>query len=646
MAWTEEQLTPRAAGGSDAEVPAIKKVLDCASSTKLLGSTLQHHNAEIPPKDSGYHGSSPKNDPYYIPRSDHLAFTPRKIRVITIGAGFAGLLMAHKLQHRFPEMDAIVDHTIFEKRSEVGGTWLANTYPGVQCDVPSHIYVSFLRLSLWWCNEGIAQNNRLMSSQMQAFPFDPNPEWTRFYSSGAEIEQYIVRTARKWNLYRDIQLNTRVVGAFWDDERGQWKVTVNKEGQSRDEWADVLINGQGILERVCLTYQWPDIKGLKDFRGHRVHSANWEHEFDYSNKRIAVIGNGSSGIQIVPALVKLPGTTVTNFVRGPSWIYYRVPPSQHLSQSDKSGNNPIYTEGEKKRFREEPGTMKEHRRAMISRTNKAFRMFIKDSNENKEAMKIAEEHMRERLNHDPRLCDILIPKWSLGCRRITPGEGYLEAFLLPNCHITNSSITHVGENTIHTADGQAHEIDVLVCATGFDVSFRPNYPTVGRNGVDLREAWSHKPESYFSVGAKDMPNYFTMLGPNALAGHGSLLEGMSWNGDYFVKWIRKMAEEDIKSFTPNTAVVDQHVRYSDEIHKSLVWTAPCKSWYKQGTTDGRVAALFAGSGMLYKRILGGELRVEDFDIEYRSPNRFKFMGNGFTEFEFNPNSDLAWYIEK
>ncbi|KAK4941023.1 hypothetical protein LTR10_018943 [Elasticomyces elasticus] len=622
MALIEELLVPRVAGGSDGEVPAIQKVLDHSSPTDLLRSMLHYKNAKIPAKVNGHYSSLSKNDPYYAPIGNQLAFTPRKIRVVTVGAGFSGLLMAHKFQHRFPEMDAIVDHTIFEKRAEVGGTWVANTYPGVQCDVPSHIY---------------------------AFPFDPNPEWTRFYSSGAEIKQYIVRTTEKWNLDRDIHFNTKVVRSSWDEERGQWKVTVNDGGRSWDEWADVLINGQGVLEQVyplSITYQWPDIKGLQDFKGQRVHSANWDHDYDYSNKRIAVIGNGSSGVQIVPQMAKLPGTTVTNLVRGPSWIFYRVPPSQHLGRSGKSGNNPNYTEEERKGFREEPEKMKEHRKAMIARTNKAFRMFIKDSNENKEAMKIAEQQMRERLNHEPRLCDILIPKWSLGCRRITPGEGYLEAFSLPNCDITNSGIKHIDENAIHTADGKVHEIDVLVCATGFDVSFRPSYPTVGRNGIDLREAWTQKPESYFSVGAKDMPNYFTVLGPNALAGHGSLLEGMNWNGDYFVKWIRKMAEEGIKSFVPNTAVVDQHVRYSDEIHKSLVWTSPCKSWYKQGTTDGRVAALFAGSGMLYRRIITGDLRVEDFDIEYRSANRFEFMGNGFTEFEFNPNSDLAWYIEK
>jgi hypothetical protein len=186
----------------------------------------------------------------------------------------------------------------------------------------------------------------------------------------------------------------------------------------------------------------------------------------------------------------------------------------------------------------------------------------------------------------------------------------------------------------------------VVCATGFDVSFRPQYPTIGRNGVDLRQKWTEEPEGYFSVAADSMPNYFTVLGPNAVAGHGSLLEAMHWNGDYFIRWIKKMAEEDIKSFCPKTDVIDQFVKYADEIHKSLVWTAPCKSWYKRNQINGRVTALFGGSGMLYKRIISGELRTEDFDIDYRSPNMFKFMGNGFTEMEMNPDNDLAWYIER
>lgn len=138
MALTEEQLAPQASLGLDGEQPAIAKVLDLASKEIVNGDVDKMatrpngHIEEVPSK------------PYSIPMHDQLAFTPRKLRVITVGAGFSGLMMAHKFQHRFPEMDAIIDHTIYEKRHEVGGTWLVNTYPGVQCDVPSHIYVSFL----------------------------------------------------------------------------------------------------------------------------------------------------------------------------------------------------------------------------------------------------------------------------------------------------------------------------------------------------------------------------------------------------------------------------------------------------------------------------------------------------------------------
>ena len=130
---------------------------------------------------------------------------------------------------------------------------------------------------------------------------------------------------------------------------------------------------QTLTEAFTSTHQWPNIPGIDTFRGHRVHSAAWDHDYDYTHKRIAVIGNGSSGVQIVPQMAKLPGTTVTNFARGSAWIYYRVPPSQHLGGKSAS-NNPLYSEEQKKNFRENPESMKQHRKAMIHRTNKAFRM--------------------------------------------------------------------------------------------------------------------------------------------------------------------------------------------------------------------------------------------------------------------------------
>lgn len=260
-------------------------------------------------------------------------------------------------------------------------------------------------------------------------------------------------TVKKWNLDRDLQLNTKVVTAQWLGERGQWRVIVEHEGEQRDEYCHVLISAQGVLVHPS----WPKISGLHDFKGHITHSANWDHDYDYSGKRIAVIGNGSSGIQIVPQMAKLPGTDVKNFVRGPAWVYYRAPPSTHLGREDPDPN-PKYTDEERERFHD-PVKHLQHRKGIVSRTNKSFYIFRKGEN-NEKGMRLATEQMAAKLNHDKKLCDILIPKWELGCRRITPGPGYLESFLRPNCHITDSSVTNISATGVHTADGEFYECDV------------------------------------------------------------------------------------------------------------------------------------------------------------------------------------------
>lgn len=142
-----------------------------------------------------------------------------------------------------------------------------------------------------------------------------------------------------------------------------------------------------------------------------------------------------------------------------------------------------------------------------------------------------------------------------------------------------------------------------------------------------------------------MPNYFMFGGPNSVIAHGSLIEAFNWTADWMVKVLTKMSTEGIKSMTPNAAAVDEFVKYGEEVHKTLVWTDSCQSWYKKNRVDGRVTAAFGGSALLYKKLIS-ELRMEDFDVEYRSRNRFAFMGNGFTSYELDDDSDLSWYIEK
>ncbi|KAL2848241.1 hypothetical protein BJX68DRAFT_276312 [Aspergillus pseudodeflectus] len=572
------------------------------------GHTNGHTNGTAPVPDTTPTEKPPH--PRYVPLNNQYGYTPRKLRVITIGAGFSGLLMAHKIQHRFKELEEFVTHKIFEMRSDIGGTWLVNNYPGVQCDVPAHIY---------------------------AFPFDPNPNWSKFYASGPEIQEYIKKTVAKWNLDRDVQLNTRVVAARWNENDGVWKVTVEHEGVQRDEYAEIVISGQGVLCHPS----WPTIQGLHDFKGKIVHSAEWDHSFDYSNKRIAVIGNGSSGIQITPQMAALPGTEVVNFVRSSGWIYYRLPASRHLGRKTDEVN-PTFTDEEKKKF-QDPEYHHQYRKGIIDRTNKAFKLFLKGEY-NEEAVRFGTEQMAAKLNYDPELCRILIPKWEVGCRRVTPGPGYLESFSKPNCNLTDSPITHISENAVHTADGKTFECDVVVCATGFDVSHRPKFPLIGQNGANLAEKWADEPESYLSVATAGFPNYFIFTGPNSLGGHGSLVEALNWTGDYFVKWIKKIATEDIKCVVPKKSAEEASVRYGDEVHKTIVWTGGCKSWYKRNKADGRVTALFGGSALLFNRLIS-ELRPEDFEITYNSVNSFRFLGNGFLEYEMDPEQDLSWYVE-
>lgn len=272
--------------------------------------------------------------------------------------------------------------------------------------------------------------------------------------------------------------------------------------------------------------------------------------------------------------------------------------------------------------------------------------------------------MAEKLNNDPDLCEKLIPKWELGCRRVTPGAGYLEAFLKPNVHLTQSPIKEITKNSIVTEDGRNHPVDIskrpqpihfnssiankphaVVCATGFDVSHCPSYPVIGRNNVSLATKWADEPESYLSLACPDMPNYFIFTGPNAVVGHGSLVEGLNWASEYMVQWIKKVTSENIRSFEPKQDVVDDFVSYGDQIHKTLTWTGACRSWYKKNRIDGRVTATFPGSALVFRRMIS-EIRGEDFNIDYRSANRFCFMGNGFTEYELNDENDLSWYVKK
>lgn len=303
-----------------------------------------------------------------------------------------------------------------------------------------------------------------------------------------------------------------------------------------DDSCDVLISATGFLSH----WRWPEIGGLQSFKGHLVHSADWKDEYDFSNKRVGVIGNGSSAIQIVPEIVK-KAKHLTNFVRHPTWITPGLGSAVIEGQANRS-----FTDEEKRHFRDNPEALKQYRKRIQHDSNVHFAMFMKGSESQEQAKKATAELMLERLGGDKELASKLTPDWEVGCRRVTPGPGYLESFTQDNVSLVSEGIQTIDETGIKTVDGKHHGFDAIICATGFDVSHRPPWPLIGRNGISLADAWEQEPMSYLSVGAAGFPNFFMFAGPNSPVGHGSLMSQLQWTADYMCQWIRKIAEEDIK----------------------------------------------------------------------------------------------------
>lgn len=329
--------------------------------------------------------------------------------------------------------------------------------------------------------------------------------------------------------------NSRVTSTIWDDIRGKWIIRVESDGVIKEDEADVLVNGSGILNK----WRWPEIQGLQSFRGKLLHSASWDTTLDWTGKRVAIIGNGSSAIQILPKMQPTAGRIAT-YIRSPTWIS-----ASFAAELTPGGENFQYTADQKKNFRENPDDLLQLRKNIEHVFNQQFRTFLRDSPQQAGAYQEFKRNMEKRLNHDPSLCARLIPSWQVGCRRITPGEGYLEALRKPNVSTEFDPIEEVTETGIRTAKC-TEEFDIIVCATGFDVSFSPSWELAGKDGIRLADQWRESPEAYFGICAPNMPNYFMFNGPNCPVGHGSLLAAMDSTAQWILRWCKKIATEHIK----------------------------------------------------------------------------------------------------
>ncbi|KAH8655197.1 hypothetical protein BX600DRAFT_385523 [Xylariales sp. PMI_506] len=550
---------------------------------------------------------------------------PTKLRVACVGAGASGLCLAYKMERMMvPDSWEL---TLFEKNPHFGGTWYENTYPGVACDIPSPLYT---------------------------FSWDPKPDWSHYFAYGDEIQRYFEDFAERYGSKKYMKLNTKVVEGRWDEEKGIWCLTLEDQATKGtwQDWCHCLVNGTGILNN----WKWPDIPGVQDFAGPKMHSASWDHSVDFEGKTVAVIGTGSTSVQIVPALQKVV-RDMKVFMRSPTWI---SPPfgggvleSDLRGKSDDEethGGKPgtrqyTFTDADKKRFRDDPEYFLDFRKRIEAEINSLFGMYQQGSEMSDAFRKTITDEMNRRIGpgHE-KLKEFIIPKWSPGCRRISPGDGYLEALAEPNVEPVFGGIQKISPEGVVTEDGVTHKVDILVCATGFNVAFRPAFKLINGTGKSLYEDWGDSVNLYMGVSAPRFPNYYTIVGPGATWSSGTLLPSIETTIEYAIKTMRKIQHENIRSIDVKQEALDDIYAHFDKFHETTVFQEECRSWFKDGKVKNRIY-LWPGCQTIHFLKTIKEPRFEDYNIRYRYGNRFAFLGNG--EIKANTTNDvkgLSTYI--
>jgi len=328
---------------------------------------------------------------------------------------------------------------------------------------------------------------------------------------------------------------------------------------------------------------------------------------------------------------------MTSFNRSATWIT-----PEFAAEFAPEGRTAFFSERQKQIWSDNPQSFLTYRKKVESTMNKFFDLQFKDSDIQRDSFEIFGKTMRERLGDKDGLASKIVPNFAVGCRRITPGHGYLEALASENVSLRNDSIQKVTSEGILMADGTLLKMDAIICATGFDTSFRPPFPLIGLKGLDLREVWKEEPRSYMSIAASGFPNYFITSGPNFPLANGCLIPCLEKNIIYAFKAVLKMQREGIKTISPKADAVDDYQEYKDSLMKDMVWSAGCRSWYKNGQIEGKVWGPWSGSSLHYLELME-EPRWEDWEIAYLNRNRYDFFGNGKTEREVN-GGDLAHYL--
>lgn len=470
--------------------------------------------------------------------------------VVIVGTGFSGVGMAVALRAA-----GVDDFVMLEKADEIGGTWRENRYPGCESDIPSHLY---------------------------SFSFELNPYWSRTYAPADEIQDYLLFCVEKYDLRRHVSFDSTVQQATYDEASATWEITVASSwGTLRTVRTRALILGVGALHEPVV----PEIPGLETFAGELMHTATWQPGTTVTAKRVAVIGTGSSGVQIVPPLVE-DADAVTVFQRSAPWVLPRV----NTEYSDKLIDT----------FEQHPAALQAHRtRIRATHELKAIE-FTRRPGVRKAASRIAQEHLRAAVK-TPELRARLTPDYTIGCRRPILSNDYYPALAQGHVTLETDPIYHVEPHAVVTSGGVAHRADVLVLATGFDPSGSYRYLGItGANGRVLADDWASGIESYLGVTVPNYPNMFVLLGPNTLVAHTSTLLMVEAQIGLVMKLLRERENRRASSVAVRPQVVPGFTaELARRTDKSVLRTPGCRGWYLD--SDGTNRTLWPGSVAEYER---------------------------------------------
>lgn len=446
------------------------------------------------------------------------------MRFAIIGAGMAGILSAIKLGEA-----GLDEWTIYEKGDRYGGTWRENTYPGLACDVPSHLY---------------------------SYSFAPNPAWSHQFSPGPEIQGYFDRVAQEHHLHAKTRFGDEVKSCTFRD--GRWHL--DTAAGHHDE-VDVVIAATGVLHHP----KYPDIDGIDEFAGSVFHSSRWDHDVTLEGARIGIIGTGSTAVQIVGAIVDRVGH-LSLFQRTAQWV---------LPQE-----NPEIGDEDKEAFEEDPSRLTEIHDSL----SQAFSVFANavvdaDSPEIHWIESACLANLEDNVT-DLELRERLRPTYRAACKRLIISPNFYEAIQAPNAELVTEGIERIEPKGVRTKDGRLHELDVLVLATGFhaDAFMRPMTVT-GRDGVTLEQLWSARPEAYLSISIPDFPNFFMLNGPNGPVGNFSLIEVAELQFGYVMQLIERIRSGECREISATNDAMETFEASRVEAAKKTVWVTGCKSWY-------------------------------------------------------------------